>query len=133
MHSVVRGTIVLLGGRATCFDGGGLSASPLTVSETIPHTDVLVALASRAARLRLLAIAGHCAQWCAAAPRLSSRVRSAYIKAAYIKDLARMQATFDEATAKKQAVEADAYATQRRMDSAHRRARRRVHPLEGGL
>ena len=98
-----------------------------------PHDDVLVALASQAARLGLLAIAGHCAQRCAAAPRLSSRVRSAYIKAAYIKDLARMQATFDEATAKKQAIEADAYATQRRMDSAHRRARRRVHPLEGGL
>ena len=35
-------------------------------------------------------------------------------------DLARMQATFDEATAKKQAIEADAYATQRRMDSANK-------------
>ena len=46
-----------------------------------PHDDVLVALASQAARLGLLAIAGHCAQRCAAAPRLSSRVRSAYIKA----------------------------------------------------
>eukprot|EP00900_Chrysochromulina_parva_P015453 jgi/Chrpa1/23909/Chrysochromulina_OHIO_Genome00024662-RA len=49
--------------------------------DSCPHADVLVALASQAARLRLLAIAGHCAQWCAAAPRLSSRVRSAYIKA----------------------------------------------------
>jgi hypothetical protein len=42
---------------------------------------LLVALASQTARLGLLAIAGHCAQWCAAAPRLSTRVRSAYIKA----------------------------------------------------
>jgi len=35
-------------------------------------------------------------------------------------DLARMQATFDEAMAKKQAIEADALATQRRMDSANK-------------
>ena len=35
-------------------------------------------------------------------------------------DLARMQQTFDEAMAKKQAIEADALATQRRMDSANK-------------
>jgi hypothetical protein len=57
--------------------------------DSCPHADVLVALASQAARLRLLAIAGHCAQWCAAAPRLSSRVRSAYIKAVVPRGLAR--------------------------------------------
>jgi len=35
-------------------------------------------------------------------------------------DLARMQASFDDAMAKKQAIEADALATQRRMDSANK-------------
>jgi len=35
-------------------------------------------------------------------------------------DLARMQVTFDEAMAKKQAIEADALATQKRMDSANK-------------